>query len=171
MFQSTPPYGGRPVLIIFSDHTQYVSIHAPVRGATHVFSLLLQFFLRFNPRPRTGGDFSCFNPGDPNLLFQSTPPYGGRRRIYAEFPAQNGFNPRPRTGGDLLNHFFICVYTRFNPRPRTGGDFLRYLFPKGPNKFQSTPPYGGRLAGYILVFPPEVVSIHAPVRGATFLYA
>ena len=52
-FQSTPPHGGRRLLGRHSQRLR-VSIHAPARGATS--QLHLSRPLRFNPRPRTGGD-------------------------------------------------------------------------------------------------------------------
>jgi len=82
LFQSTPPHGGRqhlPPLRLCSCH---VSIHAPARGATLLSSVpLLPIIVsihapargatpsiaccplpaRFNPRPRTGGDFLYFS--------------------------------------------------------------------------------------------------------------
>ncbi len=85
-FQSTPPCGGRPHSIIpisyplfvsihapvrgatkgllFEDASRFVSIHAPVRGATSALINLSSKETCFNPRPRAGGDF--------NLLFFPT---------------------------------------------------------------------------------------------------
>jgi len=60
LFQSTPPHGGRqhlPPLRLCSCH---VSIHAPARGATPSIACC-PLPARFNPRPRTGGDFLYFS--------------------------------------------------------------------------------------------------------------
>ena len=79
LFQSTPPRGGRPYL------TQRA-----LRG------------LRFNPRPRVGGD--------------SGKPLIGRSLVR--------FNPRPRVGGDRNMGLPVITPSGFNPRPRVGGDIL-----------------------------------------------
>ena len=55
-----------------------VSIHAPVWGATGIGSGLGRAGIRFNPRPRVGGD--------PVIL--------------PVLELHSGFNPRPRVGGD-----------------------------------------------------------------------
>ena len=46
-----------------SDHksTRKISIHAPARGATAEECMKASAILRFNPRPRTGGDKSNSN--------------------------------------------------------------------------------------------------------------
>jgi len=51
-----------------------VSIHAPVKGATRIRYYLTQHDIRFNPRPREGGDLGT--PAKPfwREEFQSTPP-------------------------------------------------------------------------------------------------
>ena len=56
--------------------------------------------MRFNPRPRAGGDFLRVNT--PSVII--------------------GFNPRPRAGGDLCLAFTAYPTPGFNPRPRAGGD-------------------------------------------------
>ncbi len=100
-------------------------------------------------------------------LFQSTPPYGGRRSRSRSRSCRSGFNPRPRMGGDqrckrqsnilavsihapvwgatVLFLSFWRIAFGFNPRPRMGGD-LRCVRRAAENVW---------------------VSIHAPVWGAT----
>ena len=80
-------------------------------------------------------------------MFQSTPPYGGRPALTRSFGSSWRFNPRPRMGGDVQGNFLT------NPCVR----------------FQSTPPYGGRLK-WIAVSRDLLVSIHAPVWGATVVH-
>src|SRR5579883_2023471 len=80
------------------------------------------------------------------MLFQSTPPHGGRpARPRRRYSPEGSFNPRPRTGGDLL------------PSETSERD--------GP--FQSTPPHGGRPDDQAGLGDRVEVSIHAPARGAT----
>ena len=120
LFQSTPPHGGRRLGLPPGEGSILVSIHAPAWGATqdvincfrymmfqstpphggrHQRGSIQKVLVRFNPRPRMGGDLfglrfhlnlSSFNPrprmgGDKENLcdfyipmFQSTPPHGGR---------------------------------------------------------------------------------------------
>ena len=58
----------------------------------------------------------------------------------------------------------------FNPRARAGRDHLAALqfFPL--TGFQSTRPCGARHNPLFFLFAPLLVSIHAPVRGATFRF-
>ena len=62
----------------------------------------------------------------------------------ASMASQTNFNPRPREGGDRTNFTMEDKYIHFNPRPREGGDQML------------------RNAGV-----PVMISIHAPVKGAT----
>ena len=148
-----------------------VSIHAPARGATCGPDCSCWLSFCFNPRARTGRD-----------------PQGGQgqRRL-------QGFNPRARTGRDLTPP--LCpplAAARFNPRARTGRDIVVCDLQLG-FEFQSTRPHGARhLRGISFAvcqgFNPrartgrdrvvglgdearEIVSIHAPARGATSMYS
>jgi len=44
-------------------YDEWVSIHAPVKGATMPVQGILSWFWRFNPRPREGGDW-LYSAGD-----------------------------------------------------------------------------------------------------------
>ena len=55
-----------------------VSIHAPARGATGEDPSSSPVRMRFNPRPRTGGDLTRVPLVPVYGRFQSTPPHGGR---------------------------------------------------------------------------------------------
>ena len=102
----------------------------------------------FQSAPPCGGR-PYYVPHNPphSAPFQSAPPCGGRRRGRSVDACSSiRFNPRPRAGGDPLappsvGAFGCC----FNPRPRAGGDLpvIEHLVAKA------------------------VVSIRAPVRGAT----
>ena len=144
-----------------------VSIHAPARGATAGYVNTVTELTGFNPRPRAGGDVYSVYQFDGILMFQSTPPRGGRpaagRRgctrptVSIHAPARgatdgciqgfnrvDGFNPRPRAGGDQSSPSRSGPPQCFNPRPRAGGDACLRAGVK-----------------------PRFVSIHAPARGAT----
>ncbi len=120
--------------------------------------------------------------------FQSTPPCGGRQRNSAKNTGSNGFNPRPRAGGDFGNITDSAIsgvsihapvrgattvprwnyyYAVFQSTPPCGGRQCLRLAPWNEDPFQSTPPCGGRPTRGRMGGLYTVVSIHAPVRGAT----
>ncbi len=102
-----------------------------------------------------------------------------------------GFNPRPRTGGRQMRFRWKVWSTGWVSihAPVRGGDLHSLGAASKENPFQSTPPYGGRRSRSLITVranrrfnprprtggdgddsmltPGHVVSIHAPVRGAT----
>ena len=122
--------------------------------------------MSFNPRPCGRGDIITANTKTQLTTFQSTPLWEGRRTLWMETTVAlmfqstplwegrlvrdtalakiKGFNPRPCGRGDLGEGNRSTVVQRFNPRPCGRGDQGVHLFGVG-----------------------EVVSIHAPVGGAT----
>ena len=98
-----------------------VSIHAPLRGATHEFSQVENRGEGFNPRAPAGRDVEivgywkcqCFNPRAP----------AGRDRSCVN----SGRPGRP-----------------FNPRAPAGRDLLGFTLGAGRFEFQSTRPCGAR---------------------------
>ena len=74
-FQSTPPRGGRRVLL---DRSRILS--------------------RFNPRPRVGGDI-FIKRGREFMRFQSTPPRGGRLGCAGRDRGSEPFQSTPPRGG------------------------------------------------------------------------
>ena len=145
-FQFTRPRGARP-RCAKRHHAGYaVSIHAPARGATPVASgskragLLFQF-----TRPR-----GARRPAPPWL--SCTPRFNSRaregrdqRRGRHRLPAQLCFNSRAREGRDRRRKRVETLLEGFNSRAREGRD--------GPDLID--------LVGA------DLVSIHAPARGAT----
>ena len=79
-----------------------ISIHAPAWGATLLLLLSLVRLFYFNPRPRVGGDSPAASLVGTLLIFQSTPPRGGRLFEKSGNRDFSNFNPRPRVGGDLV---------------------------------------------------------------------
>ena len=146
---------------------QEVSIHAPARRATSRDPYLM-----------------CL------LMFQSTPPHGGRQMAYARLgtsievsihaPARratrrnvpdlhiaSSFNPRPRTEGDRPRATSLPTIKSFNPRPRTEGDTrlpCRKTIGRG---FNPRPRTEGDWQRNGQAREELLVSIHAPARRAT----
>src|SRR5437763_1406956 len=77
-------------------------------------------------------------------LFQSTPPHGGRRTNATDVSKFCTFQSTPPRGGRLSPLSLRSMGHSFNPRPRAGGD-----------------------VALAIEHPGQVVSIHAPARGAT----
>ena len=125
-----------------------------------------------------------------NGTFQSAPPCGGRRQVltrtatgqvsirapvrgatgmvsWARIVMRMGFNPRPRAGGDAVGMRLPAI--QFQSAPPCGGRqaaITKQVF--GTKEFQSAPPCGGRLEiDFSKSAPADLVSIRAPVRGAT----
>ena len=167
-----------------------VSIHAPAWGATKRKSKRRFLLQCFNPRPRVGGDghgsgrrncvdqVSIHAPawgatprsqsGRREVMFQSTPPRGGRHaralphlvdhEVSIHAPAWGATAPfghryarnevsihAPAWGATRANQGVPGGGPRFNPRPRVGGDTVKFTNADGK----------------------RVVSIHAPAWGAT----
>ena len=122
----------------------YISIHAPLRGAT-----------------KMGSRFSA------GQTFQSTPLCEGRPRttylvpvlfvISIHAPLRGAtvtggglqtiikhFNPRPSARGDLSPPFRAPPLPHFNPRPSARGDPAKTVSVGANKKFQSTPLCEGR---------------------------
>ncbi len=167
-----------------------VSIHAPVRGATSQRLQLNRCYRSFNPRARAGRDEaiqqlqesrSCFNPcaragrdiftliGDAvPLLFQSTRPCGARpSRADSLGSSAWSFNPRARAGRDLRSARWLACSVRFQSTRPCGARRRTAIAANARPVFQSTRPCGARLVTLRDQTKRLVVSIHAPVRGAT----
>ena len=77
------------------------------------------------------------------MLFQSTPPYGGRLCNVDKGTNFFCFNPRPRMGGDVkVATSFAKIL--FQSTPPYGGRPMATGLKANVFSFQSTPPYGGR---------------------------
>ena len=99
----------------------------------------------FNPRSREGSDGGIAFRYPPHYSFQSTLPRGERPLLSSYLkPKLINFNPRSREGSDKYSAFRVFVYSNFNPRSREGSDKMD----------KDT-----RLL--------DIISIHAPARGAT----
>ncbi len=160
-FQSTRPRGARQfnnlcmVLLL-------VSIHAPTRGATTITALHAAV-KGFNPRAHAGRDGSTKDL-DYMYQFQSTRPRGARR-LQLHFSASIFVSIHAPTRGATLINIITGAMERFNPRAHAGRD-VRIIKMNSTEVFQSTRPRGARLVLFA-AFSVQIVSIHAPTRGAT----
>ena len=93
-----PAWGATPV-IDRPAPINMVSIHAPAWGATGEGSTEVNGIRVSIHAPAWGATAVLIFSFD-SLLFQSTPPHGGRRGGPLSSLGGNSFNPRPRMGGD-----------------------------------------------------------------------
>ena len=143
-FQSTHPCGVRQKASAKYVAKISVSIHAPVWGATF-FDSFGNITTSFNPRTRVGCD-----PSLAILLWIAkvsihAPVWGATSEI------------------DYKNDSYS-----FNPRTRVGCDNVGNVVMVCGAWFQSTHPCGVRPSAFTVTKETNIVSIHAPVWGATF---
>ena len=101
------------------------------------------------------------------LLFQSTPPHGGRQIPKSAFNFTKPVSIHaPAWGATKFLHIFRTIFLVSIHAPAWGATQVKA---KGLSavRFQSTPPHGGRQPEYGRCFK-YFVSIHAPAWGATF---
>ena len=155
-----------------------------VADSTHNYDVV-----SFNPRTHTGCDKYKSNTFICTLWFQSTHPHGVRHKCGDSSKARGTrFNPRTHTGCDGLLQAILSTGVKFQST-HPHGVRLRKQFDGGLYlPFQSTHPHGVLHTPYnlsnsqIFLNPPphrggdghtaghahgELVSIHAPTRGAT----
>ncbi len=124
--------------------------------------------MSFNPRPYVRGDHSMHGHISTDSCFNPRPYVRGDIISSTETKKQTAFQSTPLHEGRphecVAGSFSAC----FNPRPYVRGDkVLLFKLPLLP-LFQSTPLREGRQSADKRVSRAEVVSIHAPTRGATW---
>ena len=146
LFQSTRPRGARLHIHIITFSFNFISIHAPTRGATGPF--LSDFFnLRISIHAPTRGATSGLTSVASNYDIS----------IHA-----------PTRGATGRNGMILPNRSNFNPRAHEGRDKSYCVLPYSAWQFQSTRPRGARLAsGVGAGAGVGRISIHAPTRGAT----
>ena len=140
-FNPRPRVGGDPACEQEAQEV-FISIHAPAWGATLGWKDG-NIYILFQSTPPRGGRLKLREKYSAEELFQSTPPRGGRPDRFLKMMSWFYFNPRPRVGGDndVPIEFFISIISIH--APAWGATWTRRSRPHTP-KFQSTPPRGGR---------------------------
>ena len=121
----------------------------PLCEGRRLLIVLSCWIMSFNPRPCARGD--------------------AQRKT--KFSPLKSFNPRPCARGDAGNYPAYTKSHCFNPRPCARGDSGLYVAPRESLEFQSTPLCEGRPYLIPVLDHSSLVSIHAPVRGATGMWA
>ena len=156
------------MLVVLVHNLSYISIHAPARGATAARSCPAAV-----------------------VLFQSTPPRGGRqnhckgrrapRHISIHAPARGAtcrpismallciFQSTPPRGGRPSDSKPPIKLAYFNPRPREGGDCIGPCNILHVCMISIHAPARGATTYWHPLRKASCISIHAPARGATAL--
>ena len=184
MFQSTPPRGGRPALVVcapvascFNPRPRaggdanlriravgHVSIHAPARGATHEHCARSRGHEMFQSTPPRGGRPMQGRQWKPVSVSIHAPARGATQKVAGPGPSQRVSIHAPARGAtDGLRP--IAEVKGFNPRPRAGGDAPRERVRPVAKVSIHAPARGATDASRLAQL--GSVSIHAPARGAT----
>jgi len=140
------PARGATIIDVAVRKAAFVSIHAPARGATRRSGGMSSSLSCFNPRPCARGDL------------REKPPQAGSQ----------SFNPRPCARGDDLPQLTTAVPSCFNPRPCARGDGQQRRGRTADERFNPRPcARGDEIDRHRDIH--QIVSIHAPARGATRL--
>ncbi len=143
-FQSTHPRRVRRVQSSPGNVVNWVSIHAPVKGATCLSGIQGGWRGSFNPRTREGCDLAVDFVCCQLVSFNPRTREGCDLITGSAKWSPKSFNPRTREGCDSVEKGSDTVRTSFNPRTREGCD--------------------NSLGIEVVTFG---VSIHAPAKGAT----
>ena len=125
-----------------------ISIHAPAKGATSRVYPWSFFF----------------------TAFQSTLPRRERRNRNSAHGCDSGFQSTLPRRERLKFAICHCIYYDFNPRSREGSDLYIYFSIFQIKRFQSTLPRRERHLTEV-TFTHNGISIHAPAKGATDIFA
>ena len=146
-----------------------ISIHAPAKGAT-ASEVVLTFDNEFQstlPRRERPCTFSASTHQPPISIHA---PAKGATAIYQlDFVQLPDFNPRSREGSDAIALSAASGVSDFNPRSREGSDRQYSNAVYFSSRFQSTLPRRERLIPVIIERRLDVISIHAPAKGATYI--
>ena len=143
-----------------------ISIHAPPRGATcGAMQTYCCDIFQFTPL-REGRQKVREREGRGDEYFNSRPSARGDDGWGAVLADWRHFNSRPSARGDLSSRAGVLRRNDFNSRPSARGDDACDSLQNRPIHFNSRPSArGDKLNPMIL--PEEIISIHAPPRGAT----
>ena len=121
----------------------------------------------FNPRSHEGSDRLPVPSFRNMYVFQSTLPRGERHSRTGQSDKSYNFNPRSHEGSDAVFAMRKQHLNYFNPRSHEGSDSAPLHGKQIRSEFQSTLPRGERPSSSASLAYFQVISIHAPTRGAT----
>ena len=144
-----------------------VSIHAPAWGATRSSALNDCWPVRFNPRPRVGGDAGTSWRSPKCCSFNPRPRVGGDVGLVGQLIHHLAFQSTPPRGGRLCGDFNSVFYPDVSIHaPAWGATVLVASTAGSATVSIHAPAWGATLRGR-RQSGPIPVSIHAPAWGAT----
>ena len=168
MFQSTPPRGGRhhrgkiaPIQGMFQS--------TPPRGGRQLRQHILPGNNRVQSTPPRGGRLRPRRLLKYRRRFQSTPPRGGRPCILRDIRGKIFVSIHAPTRGATKIAQFRQLALMFQSTPPRGGRRWRRQNGFRKNSFNPRPHAGGDARRLDLCGSRQLVSIHAPTRGATHI--
>ena len=165
-FQSTHPHGVRHGIVQGGGKFDFVSIHAPTRGATQLYWRCSSSCQVSIHAPTRGATQGIKDQNDLVNVSIHAPTRGATQKTHCTYQDFQGFNPRTHTGCDAT----LCKLSSqghcFNPRTHTGCDIQTRLYQSSQISFNPRTHTGCDEVDWTLRLQ-EHVSIHAPTRGAT----
>ena len=143
LFQFTPLREGRHTECHTMAQADFISIHAPPRGATNTISRLSRH-RHFNSRPSARGDTDSARVTGKALVFQFTPLREGRPQNEICLRPVTGFQFTPLREGRLTWSKRANTPRYFNSRPSARGDLYSSGNSASTGSFQFTPLREGR---------------------------
>ena len=126
----------------------------------------------FNPRSHEGSDSLLnFSIVSAKGISIHAPTRGATIFSGAACADREYFNPRSHEGSDIALFCMAVTIAYFNPRSHEGSDVHRHYNKFIKKLFQSTLPRGERQCPLGPFFSHKSISIHAPTRGATAIFA
>ena len=165
-FNSRPSARGDNVRTWSNWDGTSISIHAPPRGATADAVRGRESRHYFNSRPSARGDVLQATTSETEQTFQFTPLREGRRDCGEAGYVRWHFNSRPSARGDVTAKVYDDYVANFNSRPSARGDELFKRCSFAIEYFNSRPSARGDEKN-VKAQKKQLISIHAPPRGAT----
>ena len=162
------PVKGATPIISTSTRGCLISIHAPVKGATRNTSKTPALWCDFNPRSREGSDENGYSGVWRIRISIHAPVKGATVPAKPLSHVERDFNPRSREGSDPVTGKMSGWHEYFNPRSREGSDPVVWKAATGRTNFNPRSREGSDLYTSLLKRSSNI-SIHAPVKGATYI--
>ena len=160
------PMWGATILKMIENRESRISIHAPMWGATWPLKVGL-LRLHFNPRTHVGCDSKKNTVLISSYISIHAPMWGATWISWVSAKTGINFNPRTHVGCDYISTKNVPTHPNFNPRTHVGCDPPSVDTTNNKFLFQSTHPCGVRLLVRDTVNLVLLISIHAPMWGAT----
>ena len=132
------------MLVVLVHNLSYISIHAPARGATAARSCPAAVVLFQSTPPRGGRQNHCKGRRAPRHISIHAPARGATIVAKPEFSPFK-FQSTPPRGGRQDGRWVSICNRRFQSTPPRGGRHTGRALCNADIGFQSTPPRGGRL--------------------------